>query len=599
MAPNTLMTELLRSPVAQRPAPPAISASTPRSGFQDYLDTIRAPQNIPTPPTGDPGPPRPRLPENPSAAAIDDDSSKPTRPSVESKDRKPDVTRSGKKSESKADTESSTSAESKAPPSTTDATSPGKSGETQPAANGGAPVIASASQFISPDNTVGTESSTEATGDVSSDHREGNVQSKATRGGLTDLVKALNLTPGKATDEPAVPMIPVLESVDDEAKNVFDAQRGNRNVGAKSNGRASDNATDESAASTDTKSERAAGQAIAQNAAHAAPSISRSTSELKSTRRQSVTNEEFQTDPRASATSQKVKINEAHRSEQESNAAANKQSDAQAHAAATSSQSRSDSGSSVLSLESVVNPADIKVANAVGDGAAATIGKFLAQEGDASTKTQSTPPTHGSISAVTTNSSRNADRVSSHATHPSTTVANLLTSGTTDADPIASTAQLLRAAGRDGHHQATLKLDPPELGQLRIDIRMREAGMTLRVDAENAAAAKLIESRLPELKDALSVHGIRVERSEIIVRNTDTGNDSTSQRDSRESQGDLNQQTHQQSSWFDERPSDSWRDQREWSPSHSTDNIAAAAAEASRRIEDSDVSLFGSVNLVA
>lgn len=598
MAPNTLMTELLRSPVAQRPAPPALSTSTGHTGFQDYLDTIRAPQNIPTPPTGDPGPPRPRLPDNPSAAAIDDDSSKPTRPSVESKDRKPEVTRTGKKTESKSDTETTTSSETQPATSTTDPNSQNKLSGAQSATIEIASVITPTTQNVTPDMSVGTEPSTDATEGVSLNHRESKSESNASRGALTDLVKAINLTPGKATNEPAVPTIPDLESVDSEAKGV-DVRRNIRDVGTETNDRKNDKLTDATATATGTKSAQQSTRAVSQQIAHTTPAISRQNGEVKSTRKQAATTDEIQTDPRTSATSQKVKINEAHRADQESNAAANKQANAEVQTAATSTQSRKDSDSSVTSLESVGRPADIKVQNASGDGAAANIGKFLAHEGDASNKTQAASSTNGFINAVTAASSRQTGRIDGHVSHASTTVANLLTSGTADAEPIASTAQLLRAAGRDGHHQATLKLDPPELGQLRIDIRMHEAGMTLRVDAESAAAAKLIESRLPELKDALSVHGIRVDRSEVIVRNADTANDSASHRDSRGSQGDLNQQSHQQNSWFDERPSDSWRDQRDWSPSSMTDNVAAAAAEASRRIEESDGSLLGSVNLVA
>lgn len=599
MAPNTLMTELLRSPVAQRLAPPAISTSSGRTGFQDYLDSLRTPQEIPTPPTGDPGPPRPRLPENPTADAIDDDSSKATRPSVEPKDRKPEVTRSGKKTESKTDTEASTSSESQASAPSTNTDSQNNLNTAQTATIENAPIFVPVAQINAPEKPVGVESSTEAAESVSLDQREGVVESNATRGGLTNLIKALNLTPTKNSQNPAAPAIPTAATVDAEAAGADRSRKTERNARAEQNNEATGEVAEKSASSTDAKSERTTAASISQKAAHTAPTAPRPTGELKATRKQSENSDTIQADPRASTASQKVKINEANRAEQESNSAANIQSDAESRTASKSTHSRNEAGSSVSSLDSVGKVADIKVLNAAGDGAAANIGKFLTQAGDASTKAESTSSTNSSISAVTITASRQTERVAPQTTLASTTVANLLNAGTTDADPIASTAQLLRAAGRDGHHQATLKLDPPELGQLRINIRMQEAGMTLRVDAENAAAAKLIETRLPELKDALSVHGIRVERSEIIVRTMDTGNDSTSHRDSRESHGDLNQQTHQQNSWFDERPSDSWRDQREWSPSHLTDNIATAAAEASRRVEESGVSLLGSVNLVA
>ncbi len=63
-----------------------------------------------------------------------------------------------------------------------------------------------------------------------------------------------------------------------------------------------------------------------------------------------------------------------------------------------------------------------------------------------------------------------------------------------------------------------MQLDPPELGQLKLQIQMRQQGLILRVEAQTQVVAKMIESRLVELSDALGVHGIRVDRAEVTVR---------------------------------------------------------------------------------
>jgi len=98
------------------------------------------------------------------------------------------------------------------------------------------------------------------------------------------------------------------------------------------------------------------------------------------------------------------------------------------------------------------------------------------------------------------------------------TVAEILASGMAKSDSLADAARALGTARGAGRHQVIMQLDPPELGQMRLDIRMRHEAMALRVDVDDAGVARLIESRLPELKDALAAHGIRIDHSEIVVR---------------------------------------------------------------------------------
>ncbi|MFQ5424694.1 MAG: flagellar hook-length control protein FliK [Phycisphaerae bacterium] len=94
----------------------------------------------------------------------------------------------------------------------------------------------------------------------------------------------------------------------------------------------------------------------------------------------------------------------------------------------------------------------------------------------------------------------------------------------TDAtDAMDGTARLLHAAGGQGRYQASLQLDPPELGQLRVQIRMHHQAMTLRVDADNAAAGRLIGMHMGDLRDALAIHGIRVDRADVVVRSESPG----------------------------------------------------------------------------
>jgi flagellar hook-length control protein FliK len=84
------------------------------------------------------------------------------------------------------------------------------------------------------------------------------------------------------------------------------------------------------------------------------------------------------------------------------------------------------------------------------------------------------------------------------------------------------TAKVLKACGGEGRFHVVVQIEPPELGQLRLDIRMQHQTMVLQVDADTQAVARLIESRLSNLRETLTSHGIRMDRSDVVVRSPTT-----------------------------------------------------------------------------
>ncbi|MBN1345964.1 MAG: flagellar hook-length control protein FliK [Phycisphaerae bacterium] len=90
--------------------------------------------------------------------------------------------------------------------------------------------------------------------------------------------------------------------------------------------------------------------------------------------------------------------------------------------------------------------------------------------------------------------------------------------GTAMQDSIDRLARVLRAHIGDRESQVRIQLDPPELGRVRIDIRMRSDVLVLQVETETAAGRNLLSSRLNELRDALQQHGIHVERASVQIR---------------------------------------------------------------------------------
>ncbi|GEM_PF-5178445 len=87
--------------------------------------------------------------------------------------------------------------------------------------------------------------------------------------------------------------------------------------------------------------------------------------------------------------------------------------------------------------------------------------------------------------------------------------------------------QAFRAAHERGGH-VRLRLHPPELGSLRVDLRVVDNVMSARMEAESATARELLAEHLPVLRQRLAEHGIRVERFELDLMNQD-GRDGSQQ----------------------------------------------------------------------
>ncbi len=69
---------------------------------------------------------------------------------------------------------------------------------------------------------------------------------------------------------------------------------------------------------------------------------------------------------------------------------------------------------------------------------------------------------------------------------------------------------------RDGRVQ--VRLSPPELGSLRIELTMQHGALTAHVEAETASARKLLLDNLPALRERLAQQDIRVEKFDVDVQ---------------------------------------------------------------------------------
>jgi flagellar hook-length control protein FliK len=95
-----------------------------------------------------------------------------------------------------------------------------------------------------------------------------------------------------------------------------------------------------------------------------------------------------------------------------------------------------------------------------------------------------------------------------------------------------------------------LRLSPPELGSLRLELTVQNGVMTAAVETENPAARQVLLDHLPALRDRLAEQNIRIDRFDVDVRQEGSGG----QADPRSPQQEQRQQRFQQPSSHDQSP---------------------------------------------
>lgn len=71
--------------------------------------------------------------------------------------------------------------------------------------------------------------------------------------------------------------------------------------------------------------------------------------------------------------------------------------------------------------------------------------------------------------------------------------------------------------------EVRLRLSPPELGSLQVEISVREGVLTARMTAENSTARSLLLDNLPDLRQRLAEQDIRIERFDVELRDQSSG----------------------------------------------------------------------------
>lgn len=90
-----------------------------------------------------------------------------------------------------------------------------------------------------------------------------------------------------------------------------------------------------------------------------------------------------------------------------------------------------------------------------------------------------------------------------------------------------------RQLSLDGRHELHMRLQPPALGHLRVQVVVEEGRVTVQMLAESPAVKGMLEANLPQLQSALTEQGLRADRLMVLVSQTSAFFDATNSRRSR------------------------------------------------------------------
>ena len=71
-----------------------------------------------------------------------------------------------------------------------------------------------------------------------------------------------------------------------------------------------------------------------------------------------------------------------------------------------------------------------------------------------------------------------------------------------------------------------LRLSPPELGSLKVEVSVRNGTMTARLETENNTTRSLLLDNLPALREQLAGQNIKIHTFDVDLKQDGTGNGS-------------------------------------------------------------------------
>ena len=139
---------------------------------------------------------------------------------------------------------------------------------------------------------------------------------------------------------------------------------------------------------------------------------------------------------------------------------------------------------------------------------------------------QTSPPSQAGSPASVPSTDGVLTRSQSAASRPSRSAAPAEDSPSDAAERVQFAQRVARAfaAAADRGGAIRLRLHPPELGSLRLELTVRNGAMTARLETETESARTMLLDNLPALKERLAEHQIKVDRFDVDWRAQPQGN---------------------------------------------------------------------------
>jgi len=141
-------------------------------------------------------------------------------------------------------------------------------------------------------------------------------------------------------------------------------------------------------------------------------------------------------------------------------------------------------------------------------------GEDSSQSAAALTVEEDGPDTNGSIVIDTTTVGKSDGGGSTPTTAGATDSQTVV--DVNQPDFVGRVAQAVQSSA-DQRQQVTMRLTPPELGTLQIEVTVEHGKVSARIDTQSSVTQKILLDSLPQLKEALSHNGAQVERLEVAL----------------------------------------------------------------------------------
>jgi flagellar hook-length control protein FliK len=115
--------------------------------------------------------------------------------------------------------------------------------------------------------------------------------------------------------------------------------------------------------------------------------------------------------------------------------------------------------------------------------------------------------------------------------------------GSSQIDTVKFIQRIARAmqTAREAGGEIRLRLSPPELGSMKMEVKVQDGTLVAKVETETAHAQSTLVDNLPALKERLAEQGVRIERFDVDVSRDDRGQNGFAERDHSSDRGSQQQ----------------------------------------------------------